>query len=327
MNSFEAVAASVARRRRAIALVLCSFVVILPMLLATYTSAEGSLDTGFGDGGIVVTNLSGSDFSYAIALQPDGKIVTAGVSNFGFALVRYNPDGTLDRTFGSGGTVLRYFGPYNLAYGLSIQPDGKILAAGYQQNGIAPGGDFSVNPLVVKYNPDGSLDSGFGNAGAAEVSLGGVDSARSLAIQPDGKIVIAGNDLVAPDIVGAPSKFVLARLNQDGSLDQAFGSAGETSTWFGQADFLNTALIQSDGKIIGVGDTGPASIGEDTQGRSIALARYNTDGSPDQAFGNSGKVVTSVPGGIITYSATLDRWQTDSRRHERRQAGYGSLHL
>jgi uncharacterized delta-60 repeat protein len=284
---------------------ICLVAVIVPILAAPSINAGGGLDPGFGDGGIVITNLNNSDFSYAVALQSDGKIVTAGTSNFGFALIRYNPDGALDRTFGSGGTVLEYFGRYNLAYGLAIQPDGKILAAGYQQNGLAPGPDFSVTPLIVKYNPDGSRDSGFGNAGVAAVNLGGVDSARSLAIQPDGKILLAGNDLVAPDIVGAPSKFVIARLNPDGGLDQTFGSAGKISTWFGQADFLNTAVLQTDGKIIAVGDTGPAGSADDTEGRSIALARYNADGSLDQTFGSGGKVMTLVQGGAITYSASL----------------------
>src|SRR5215471_11982559 len=290
--------------RRSIALLLCSSAVMLPMLSTGHTSAGGGLDPGFGDGGIVITNLTGSDFSFAIALQPDGKILTAGTSRFGFTLVRYNPDGTLDQTFGSSGSVLQYFGPYNLAYGLAIQSDGKILAAGYEQNGVAAGPGFTVTPLVARYNSDGTPDSSFGDQGVAAVNQGVVESARAVAIQQDGKIVLAGNRMISPNIMRGPSKFALSRVDSDGRLDQTFGTSGKTTTSFSEVDFLSTILIQPDGKIIAVGDSGETDSGE-SEGRSVAIARYNTDGSLDREFGTGGRIVTSMPEGAAGYAAVL----------------------
>src|SRR5215471_11378483 len=138
--------------RRSVA-VFCSSIMCMTLLSVNTSRARGGLDFGFGDGGVVVTNLNGSDFAFAIALQSDGKIVTAGTSAFGFMLVRYNSDGTLDPSFGAGGTVLKYFGPYNLAYSVAIQPDGKILAAGYHQNSASGSPDFEVTPIVARFNP------------------------------------------------------------------------------------------------------------------------------------------------------------------------------
>jgi uncharacterized delta-60 repeat protein len=296
-------------RGRSLAAVLCSSATILPMLLVVSTAAGGGLDPGFGDGGLVITNLSGSDFSFAIATQPDGKIVSAGTSNYGFALVRYNSDGTLDRTFGVAGTILKYFGPYNLAYGVAIQTDGKIVAAGYQQNAVAAGPGFSVAPVVSRYNADGSPDTGFGVQGIATVGQAPVESAKSLAIQQDGKIVVAGNRLAPTGIMRGPSQFALSRLNPDGSLDLSFGASGEVTTSFDQVDFLNSILIQPDGKIVAVGDSGAADAGQmdssETTGRSIAIARYNADGSLDPGFGTAGRVLTRAADGAVAYGSAL----------------------
>jgi uncharacterized delta-60 repeat protein len=304
MRILRLVAKNRVRCRRSLAFGLSLFGVVLPALFAGHASGGGGLDPGFGDGGIALNSLSGSDFSFAVALQPDGKIVTAGTSNYGFAVNRYNNDGTLDQTFGSAGTVLRYFGPYNLAYGLAIQPDGKILAAGYQQNGTGAEPDFAVTPLVVRYNPDGSPDSSFGSAGSAIVGQAPVESAKSVAIQPDGKIVVAGNRIVPTGVMRGPSQFAVSRLGPDGNLDPSFGSSGKITTSFNQVDFLNAIVLQPDGKIIAVGDSGAADTGE-TDGRSIAIARYNSDGALDPGFGAGGKIVTSMPGGAVGYGAAL----------------------
>jgi len=266
-------------------------------LLSVNTSrARGGLDFGFGDGGVVVTNLNGSDFAFAIALQSDGKIVTAGTSAFGFMLVRYNSDGTLDPSFGAGGTVLKYFGPYNLAYSVAIQPDGKILAAGYHQNSASGSPDFEVTPLVARFNQDGTQDPSFGAGGVAVVGPGPVESAKSLAIQPDGRIIVAGNKMASTGIMRAPSQFVVSRLDPTGALDPSFGSSGKATTSFDQADFLNRIVVQPDGKIVAVGETG-ASDSSETGVTSVAVARYSPDGSLDTGFGTRGKVTTSAPGG------------------------------
>ena len=290
--------------RRVVAALLCASILTLPVLLTGSARAGGSLDPGFGDGGIVITNLNGSDFSLAVALQPDGKIVTAGTSDFGFVVIRYNNDGTLDKTFNSVGTVLKDFGQYNIAYGVAIQPDGKILAAGYQQNAVASEAGFSVTPLIARYNSDGSPDASFGSAGIATVSHAPVESAKALAVQQDGRIVVAGNKILPSGAMRGPSAFTVSRVESDGSMDLTFGSEGKVSTSFDQVDFLNTIVVQPDGKIVAVGDSGATDTGE-TGGRSVAIARYNADGSLDRGFGSGGKVVTSRPQGAVGYAAAL----------------------
>src|SRR5205823_5199649 len=131
-------------------------------------NADGSLDTTFGSGGTVTTNFGpGATYDDAdgVAIQSDGKIVVAGTCNRGgsdnvFAVARYNADGSLDSTFGSGGTVTTDFGlggSDDSAYAVALQPDGKIVAAGATYLGGVPG-DFAL----ARYNPDGTLDSTFG---------------------------------------------------------------------------------------------------------------------------------------------------------------------
>jgi uncharacterized delta-60 repeat protein len=166
--------------------------------LARYNT-DGSLDLGFGSGGIVLTDFSGSgsdDLARTIAIQTDGKIVAAGRSDAGggddFALARYNTDGSLDLGFGSGGIVLTDFsggGSTDYTNALAIQTDGKIVAAGRSD----AGGSYDF-PLA-RYNTDGSLDLGFGSGGIVltDFSGGGSwDEALAVAIQADGKIVAAG---------------------------------------------------------------------------------------------------------------------------------------
>ena len=162
--------------------------------LARY-NANGTLDTGFGTGGIVTTSI-GSNNDYANALiQSDGRIVVAGRSfnsssnKYDFALVRYNANGTLDTTFGTGGIVTTPIGSdWDYAYALGIQPsDGKIVAAGSSNSGSNY--DFAL----VRYNTDGSLDTGFGTGGIVTTPIGSSDDyALALGIQSDGRIVAAG---------------------------------------------------------------------------------------------------------------------------------------
>jgi uncharacterized delta-60 repeat protein len=161
-------------------------------------NADGSLDTGFGTGGIVTTSIgSGYDSAHALVIQSDGtpdfKIVVAGSSSNGskynFALARYNANGTLDTGFGTGGVVTTALGSnWDAAYGLGIQSDGKILAAGYSGNGSNY--DFAL----ARYNENGSLDTGFGAAGIVTTPIGNDDDkALALSIQSTGEIVVAGS--------------------------------------------------------------------------------------------------------------------------------------
>jgi uncharacterized delta-60 repeat protein len=247
--------------------------------LARYKS-NGTLDSTFGTGGKVKTTFGNFDFVGALALQSDGKIVAAGMTvvNFSpsFAVARYNSNGTLDTTFGIGGRVITGFGGPSQAFAAGVQADGKILVAGYAH--LSNGWDFAV----ARYNSNGTLDTTFAAAGKKTIAFGSPSSAQvnGLAIQPNGKIVVAG----AANIV--PEDFALARLNSNGSLDTTFGSGGKVLTDVGGPDEAFSVALQADGKIVAAG----------MAGSDFAVARYNTNGTLDTTFGSGGKVITDFGG-------------------------------
>jgi uncharacterized delta-60 repeat protein len=225
--------------------------------LARY-NPDGTLDPTFGSAGKVVTDFgSAEDVARAVAVQPDGRIVAVGWSHVDFALARYNTDGTLDPTFGTGGRVLTDFhdmGSDDRAYAMALQPDGKIIAAG-SANGGSSGEGFGL----ARYNPDGSLDSGFAFEGELIFFFGAINVARAVALQPDGKIVAAGGN----------DDFLLLRVTPDGRLDTSFGTDGAVATDFGGQDFATAVALQQDGKIVSAG----ASFLTNFDSR-FALARY-----------------------------------------------------
>ncbi len=244
--------------------------------LARYNS-DGSLDAGFGTGGKVTTEFSGAgwnDQARAVALQDDSKIVLAGVSNWNFALARYNSDGSLDTGFGTGGEVTTDFGGSDDGFAVAVQADGKIVAAGTSDS------DFAL----ARYNSDGSLDAGFGTGGEVTTDFGANDGGYTVALQADGKIVVAGTT----NNNGSNFDFALARYNSDGSLDTGFGTGGEATTDFGRGEEGYAVALQTDGKIVVAGSTY-----SDTGYSDFALARYNSNGSLDTGFGASGKVTTA----------------------------------
>jgi len=254
--------------------------------LARY-NADGSLDTAFGSNGKVTTDFgSTSDHAWSVAVQTDGKIVVAGYSDQGdtdydFALVRYHTDGSPDDTFGTGGKVTTDFGfSYDRAVAVAVDPDGKIVVAGYSDQEDT-GHDFAL----ARYNGDGSLDTTFGTDGLVTTDFGSAtDDAWAVAVQADRKIVAAG--FSGQD--GTGHDFALARYNTDGSLDTAFDADGRVTTDFGSSrDYAYGIALQEDGKIVAVGFSDQGGTGDD-----FALARYNTDGSPDTAFDADGKVTT-----------------------------------
>lgn len=254
--------------------------------------AQGDLDTTFSDDGIAVTDFSANPDSGGggVALQSDGKIVVAGFSQSGvdlttadFALTRYNPDGTLDLSFGTNGKVTTDFaGSRDIASAIAIQANGKIVAAGRSQNGTET--DFAL----ARYNSDGTLDTSFGIGGkvrSAFINYQGLHDdtfGRAVAIQADGKIVLAGR--IYSIETETSYDFALARYNTNGSLDTTFGSAGWVTTdFFRQPDEARSLVIQSDGKIT-VGGWSSGFDGDE----DFALARYNSDGTLDASFGPDG---------------------------------------
>jgi uncharacterized delta-60 repeat protein len=245
-------------------------------------NADGSLDTSFDGDGKVTTGILSDDLGQSVVPQPDGKILVSGYSfnggNFDFALTRYNADGSLDASFGSGGKVTTDIAGHNASYSVTLQPDGKILAAGHTQSG---GNDFAL----VRYNADGSLDTSFDGDGRVTTDFGSTnDVGQSVAIQPDGKISVAGNSFN-----GTNWDFAVARYNADGSLDTTFDADGRVTTDFGLGDdFGSSITTQMDGKILVAGSS---FNGTNTD---FALVRYNADGSLDTTFGTDGKVRTQL---------------------------------
>jgi len=249
----------------------------------TIFAQPGNLDGDFDADGKVTTDFgTGDDLGQSVAIQPDGRIVVAGSASNGtnkdFAVARYNTDGTLDNSFSVDGKVTAPFGTSDdIGQSVAIQPDGKILVAGYSNNGTD--NDFAV----ARYNTDGTLDNSFSVDGKATTAVGmGDDRGQSVALQPDGRIVVAG---YAHN--GVDQDFALARYNTDGTLDNSFSADGKVTTDFGMGhDYGRSVAFQPDGKIL---VAGYANNGTDDD---FALARYNTNGTLDSSFSADGKVTT-----------------------------------
>lgn len=261
-------------------------------------TASGNLDPTFGSAGTVRTDFSGNiDRANAVAIQPDGKIVAAG-SSFSsaktvedFIVARYNTNGTLDKRFGNNGKITTdFFRNVDQVNALVIQPDGKIVVAGFAQ--LAGSGGTPRVFALARYTSDGRPDNSFGNGGSLTTSFGGTfANASAIMLQPDGKIVVAGTADFNPRVPGSGLDFAVARYLANGGLDASFGDAGKmVFDFFGSFDQANAAALQPDGKIIVVGSASYDSANQDI---GFALTRFNPDGSTDFGFGSGGKQITS----------------------------------
>jgi uncharacterized delta-60 repeat protein len=238
-------------------------------------------------GGLATTNITGAnDQARALALQPDGKIVAAGGNGTVFALARYNPNGTLDAGFGTGGTVTtRVPGPplpRSLSHAIAVQPDGKIVAAGQLSSSVELG-----LVALVRYNQDGSLDPTFSGDGIVTTTIRGLPgtAANALAIGPDGRITV----------VGATGDFFAARYNPDGSLDPGFGNGGIVVAPAG--GWAQAMFLRADGRIVAAG----------TASADFRVVRYNPNGSLDPTFGQGGTATTDFAGGADEGRAVVNR--------------------
>jgi len=251
------------------------------LALARY-NVDGSLDTTFSDDGKVF-DKNVEEEGACIALQPDGKILVTGNSPIGdIFLKRYNNNGSLDTSFGDidptvndpmfrTGKVSTFFSNMGAGgYSVILQCDGKIIVAG--TCGFLEEYDFAI----VRYNANGSLDTSFSGTGKLSTDFGGYDFAYSVALQSDGKIVVAGYSNSSGG--NGDGDFAVARYNVDGSLDTSFAGTGKLITDFGGNDLAYSVALQPDGKIV-VAGTSPINSQE------FALVRYNTDGSLDKTFG------------------------------------------
>lgn len=270
------------------------------LLLVRY-AADGQLDTNFGTSGTVTLSLNEA---HALTVQPDGQLAVAGSvydADYDFAVLRYNHDGSPDVRFGTGGTVTTNFatlmqvddcqtmippfpqlprgyrgkGPpvlQDAAATVVLQPDGKIVVAGTA--------DYALT--LLRYQPDGALDPSFGTHGAVTTRISThekyADLASALALQTDGKIVVAGAAWILSGY-----GFFLARYNSDGSLDTSFGTAGTVTSSIGTG--ASAVTVQPDGNIV-------VLVGSSGFGTTASLVRFRPDGSVDPSFGSGGTITT-----------------------------------
>lgn len=244
---------------------------------------NGAVDSSFGSNGAFTSKLeSSSAVGYAVAIQRNGKIIVAGSTDFNFAVVRLNEDGTPDSTFGASGLVTTSFGgPRDRANALILQRNGKIIAGG--RTGAYEEGDFAL----ARYNSNGSLDPSFGYDGKVTTVIRHLDEIYGLAVQADGKIVAVGESGVPP---GSPREFAIARYTESGSLDASFGvgsPVGTALTKIGSDASARAVFVMPDRRIVAVGS---AKLG---QRYVFALARYTRSGLPDPSFGRARGVVTT----------------------------------
>jgi uncharacterized delta-60 repeat protein len=255
--------------------------------------AAQPLDPSFGVGGLVVSTFSpSSEAASRVAVQPDGKIVVAGGTavnsptvNTALTLGRYNPDGSLDATFGQNGVVTlasSMFAPglFQSPTGLVLQGDGKIVVSGTDTARSA----ISASILLRRFNADGSPDASFnGNLSFGTSS----ELAGGLALQPDGKLIVAATVAASTQ----DQKIAVARLDADGQPDPTFGVNGKVVTTV--AGFVAGVAVQPDGRIV----VGGSVIGTGTL-PDYAVLRLLANGTPDVTFGTAGVVTTDFAGGF-----------------------------
>ena len=282
----------------------CFVAALLLLSMGGAYAQDGQLDTSFADTGIAFNSIGPFNAlgwyseAHSTLIQGDKKIILAGftraISQTFFALIRYNQNGIIDSTFGINGVDTTSIGSSDdKAYSALIQPDHKIITAGYATEG------YQHVFALVRYNEDGSLDNTFGTNGIVTTAIGNSDDKIfSIAIQQDGKIVAAGTSY---EVINNENVYVfaLARYNTDGSLDSTFGTNGIATSWVEvsntllQDDEAKSVAIQADGKIVIGGYSG---TGSETY---FSIVRFNANGSIDNSFGSNGNgvVLTSIGAG------------------------------
>ena len=293
--------------------------------------ANGNLDTTFGSTGKRRITFGGdAESAFGAALQPDGKILLVGDSDFRVAVARLNPNGSLDTTFSGDGKLVFSWGAISRATAVVVLPNGKILVGGFS-------GPEGGNMQVARLTANGALDGTFGVGGKAAVDFGGDDFGAAIVRQANGRILIAGrsttagavvarlraNGAIDPDFgggdgrvtvgggslsavlvqpdrkiivagnAGSSAMMTVTRMRATGAPDTTFDGDGTATIDFGSlADVANDAVLQSDGRIVVAGYT-QATVS------SPVVARLDANGSPDATFGAAGKV--TVDFGVVTF--------------------------
>ena len=245
-------------------------------------NANGALDPTFSGDGKVITDFGGASNGFwgGLAIQTDGKIVMSGWiwngTHSDFVVYRYNVNGTLDTTFSGDGRARVNFvaGPVDWANGLALQANGKILVSGFACDNLSfENCDFAI----ARLNTNGALDTTFSADGRQLINFGANDFSDSIAVQANGRIILAGSK----NSVSSGS-FALARLNSNGNVDASFSTDGRVVTSFGAGvgSGGSDVRIQPNGKIVAMGGAGG----------DFALVRYNANGTLDTTFSTDGKV-------------------------------------
>ncbi|WP_456384854.1 delta-60 repeat domain-containing protein [Desulfolithobacter sp.] len=275
---------------------LCLLISLLVFIAHAARAGSGyRLDSSFGaDGRIAVQLGMHGARAHAVVVQPDGKILLGGFSananRRDFALVRFNPDGTLDREFNRDGMVLVPVAGGGAVQALALHADGSIVAGGYAENG--PDRDFAL----ICLRPDGSLDPGFGNQGLVINPVGnGDDEIGALAVDRKGSVLVAGT------VSGtAGNVLAMARYRPDGRLDPEFGTQGMILAGAGRDALVQDLLVRQDGRLLVVGSF------RDGNRTGVLLAGFLPDGRPDLEFGDQGKVMFAPHGEVFEgYGADL----------------------
>ncbi|ANF52163.1 hypothetical protein A0O34_17290 [Chryseobacterium glaciei] len=262
------------------------FTFLSTLIFALGFSQDGFLDTTYGNSGFYVHN-SGA-YGKSIEIDANQKMVIGTYStNSSFKFYRFSSSNQLDTTFGiSGSTSISLGGENAVLNDMKIQPDGKIVAVGYWEDaGSANRKDF----IVIRLNADGTLDTTFNSTGKLTVAFGSnEDIANAVAIQTDGKILVAGHSFT-----GSYRDVAIARINTDGTLDNTFGTNGKITTDIaGNHDAATCIAINNDGKFA-VGSytygAGSSNIFAD-----FGIAKYNSNGSLDTSFSSDGKHVVVI---------------------------------
>lgn len=281
----------------------CMLIQVIYFLLISniLTASPSSLDTSFNKNGSASAFISYTiNQSQAIIAQPDGKILTAGYGGENAIITRFNNDGSLDKKFNSNnqrpGSVVVNLGSQSAAYGLALQPDLKIIIAGFttDTNNVN-------NAFIQRYNPDGSIDQSFNQTGTVIDNFFGQAQLFGVAVQPDGNIVVTGWA-----INNGLSYALVARYKTDGTPDTTFNSSGYVTTLIGGVFTKSRAIqIQDDGKIV---IAGQAQIDDNQQ---IVVIRYEADGTLDTTFNVS--AATSPLSDCLTSAAFGMALQADQK--------------
>jgi uncharacterized delta-60 repeat protein len=273
---------------------------------ALFSAAAGSLDLSFAGSGAVYADVAGDmDLGHAVAVQPDGKVLAAGLAEFPDGtrlgvIARFNPDGSPDVSFGAGGRLLMPAsgpGVVEDITSLLVRGDGTIVAAGVARVGLTA---FAA----VRINADGTLDASFGNGGVALADFSSTfDNAKRVALDADGKVVVIG--LANSQGVGDQGDFGVARFNADGSPDLSFSGDGKATVNFtyaadGGLDLVNAVAFGPGGTILLGGEVSNLSGPRGAQPEvGFGFARLTSDGSLDASFGDGGQL-TNVNGGYVS---------------------------